>query len=83
MSPEAEFLDEIQTKVLNVFLLAIHCHLYSFEFEISLSSNSRILLCISSNLRNLLHISTVKELYTVKEKGGKPERKPYPIPYGS
>jgi hypothetical protein len=26
--PEAEFLDEIQTKVLRVFLLAIHSHLY-------------------------------------------------------
>jgi hypothetical protein len=29
-TPEAEFLDEIQTKVLRVFLLAIHRHLYSF-----------------------------------------------------
>jgi hypothetical protein len=28
--PEAEFLDEIQTKVLRVFILAIHSHLYSF-----------------------------------------------------
>jgi hypothetical protein len=28
--PEAEFFDEIQTKVLRVFLLAIHSHLYSF-----------------------------------------------------
>jgi hypothetical protein len=28
--PEAEFLDEIQTKVLRVFLLAIQSHLYSF-----------------------------------------------------
>jgi hypothetical protein len=27
---EAEFLDEIRTKVLRVFLLAIHYHLYSF-----------------------------------------------------
>ena len=27
---EAEFLDEIQTKVLRVFLLAIHSELYSF-----------------------------------------------------
>jgi hypothetical protein len=27
--PEAEFLDIIGTKVLRVFLLAIHCHLYS------------------------------------------------------
>jgi hypothetical protein len=27
-SPEAEFLEEIQTEVLRVFLLAIHRHLY-------------------------------------------------------
>ncbi len=31
--PEAEFLDEIQTKVLRVFLLAIHSHLYSFALR--------------------------------------------------
>jgi hypothetical protein len=30
VNPEAEFLDEIQTKVLRVFLLVIHSHLYSF-----------------------------------------------------
>ncbi len=29
-TPEAEFLDEIQTKVLRVFLLPIHSHLRSF-----------------------------------------------------
>jgi hypothetical protein len=28
---QAEFLDEIQTKVLRVFLLVIHSHLYSFD----------------------------------------------------
>ncbi len=32
-SPEAEFLDEIQTKVLIFFLLAIHSHLYSFALR--------------------------------------------------
>jgi hypothetical protein len=37
---------------------------------------------ISSNSRNLLHISTAQLLYTVQEKGGKPDRKPYPLPYG-
>jgi len=37
---------------------------------------------ISSNSRNLLRISTVRLLYTVKEEGGKPDRKPYPLPYG-
>ncbi len=41
---KAEFLDEIQTKVLRVFLLAIHSHLYSFALRFSFSSNSRNLL---------------------------------------
>jgi len=27
-------------------------------------------------------VSTVQLLYTVEEKGGKPDRKPYPLPYG-
>ncbi len=30
---EAEFMDEIQTKVLRVFLLTIHSHLYSFALR--------------------------------------------------
>jgi hypothetical protein len=29
-----------------------------------------------------LTVSTIQLLYTVKEKGGKPGRKPYPLPYG-
>jgi hypothetical protein len=33
MNPEAEFVDEIQTKVLRVFLLAFHSHLYSFTLR--------------------------------------------------
>jgi hypothetical protein len=32
---EAEFLDDIQTKVFRVFLLAIHSHLYSFALRFS------------------------------------------------
>jgi hypothetical protein len=32
-SPEAEFLDENQTRVSRVFLLAIHSHLYSFALR--------------------------------------------------
>jgi hypothetical protein len=71
---EAEFLDVIQTKVSRVFLLAIHSHLYSVP------SNSRSLLRISSNLRNLYFYSSV--IYIVKEKGGKPDRKPNLLPYG-
>jgi hypothetical protein len=38
------------------------------SLEISISSNSRS--------------STVQLLYTAKEKGGKSDRKPYPLPYG-
>ncbi len=50
--------------------------------QIYISSNSRNLLCVSSKSSNLVHISTIQLLYTVKEKGGKPYRKPYPLPYG-
>jgi hypothetical protein len=39
--PEAEFLDEIQTKVLRVFLLAIHSHLYSFALRFLTISRER------------------------------------------
>ncbi len=31
--PEDEFWDEIQTKILRVFLLAIHIHLYSLALR--------------------------------------------------
>ncbi len=33
LNTETEFLDEIQTKILRVFLLAIHSHLYSFALR--------------------------------------------------
>ncbi len=33
LSPEAEFLDDIQTKFLRVFLLAVQSHLYSFALR--------------------------------------------------
>jgi hypothetical protein len=78
---EAEFLDKIQAKVLRVFLLSISP--LQLCLQVSISSNSRNLLCISSNSCNLLTISTVKLLYTVKEKEGKTYRKPYPLPHGS
>jgi hypothetical protein len=39
MRPEAEFLDEIQTKVIRVFLLAIHSHIYSFALRFLFYSN--------------------------------------------
>ncbi len=66
---EAEFLDEIQTKVLRVFLLAIQSHLYSFALRF---------IFFQKYARNLFNSAF---LYTVKEKEGKPDRKPYPIPY--
>jgi hypothetical protein len=62
-------LDEIQTEVLRVFLLAIHSHLYSLALRFF-------------KLTQPLTVSTVQLLYTVKEKGVKPDRKPYPLPYG-
>ncbi len=70
---EAEFLDEIQTKVLGVFLLANYSHSLQICIEIYISSNSR----------NLLQfvLFTVKFLYTVKEKGGKPVKKPHHLPH--
>jgi hypothetical protein len=60
-------LDEIQTNVLRVFHLAIQSPL-QFCLKIYISSNSR-------NLLQFLE-------YTVKEKGGKPDRKSCPLPYG-
>ncbi len=71
MDAEAEFLGEIQTKVLRVFLLAIHSHLYSFALRFiffKLTQPSQFLQFIY--------------LYTVKEKGGKLDGKPRPLPYG-
>jgi hypothetical protein len=68
-SPKAEFLDEIQTKVLKVFLLTIHNHLYSFALKFLFPQTH----AMSST------VSTLQFLYTVKEKGGKPDRKPYPF----
>ncbi len=52
-NPEAEFLNEIQTKVFRVYLLAIHSHLYNLQLclEIYISSNSLNLLNISSNFK--------------------------------
>jgi hypothetical protein len=64
-------LDEIQTKVLRVFLFAIHSHLYSF-----------VLRFLFFKLTQPLTVSRILLLYTVKEKGGKPDRKPNPLPYG-
>jgi hypothetical protein len=68
---EAEFLDEIQTRVLRVFLLTVHSHLYSFAL--------RILFLQSHTTSYSFHSSV-----TVYGKGErrKLDRKPYALPYG-
>jgi hypothetical protein len=65
---EAEFLDEIQTKALRVFLLAIQSHFYSFALRF-------LFLQIHATSYSFYNVL----LYTVQEKGGKPDRKPHPI----
>jgi hypothetical protein len=67
--PEAKFLDVIETKVFRVFLLAILSHLC-------------LVISISIKLTQPLTVSKVQLQYTVKEKGGKPVRKPHHLPYG-
>jgi hypothetical protein len=69
--PEAEFLDEIQTKVLRVFLLDIHSHLYSFALRF-----------LFLQLTQPLTVSTIHLLYTIKKKRRKPDGKPHPLLFG-
>ncbi len=71
---KAEFLDEIQPKVLRVFFLAMHSHLCSFAL--------RFLFLETHTTSDSFYCSVTVLLYTVKEKGGKPDRKPYPLLYG-
>ncbi len=61
-------MDEVRTKVLRVFLLAYSQTHLQLCLEISILSNS-------CNLLQFL-------LYTVKEKEGKPKKRPNPLPYG-
>jgi hypothetical protein len=67
---EAEFLDEIQTKDLRIFLLAIQSHLYSFALRF---------LFLQTHVTSYSFCSALLYVYTVKEKGGKPDRKPHPF----
>ena len=58
ISPEAEFLDEIQAKGLRVFLLALQKHLCSFAFRFlfiltQVTSYSFYLHCIGKRKRTL------------------------------
>jgi hypothetical protein len=61
--------EEIQTKVLRVFLLGIQSHLYSYSLR---------LLFLQTHATSYSFYSAL--VYTVTEKGGKPDRKP--LPYG-
>ncbi len=64
---EFEFLDEIQTKVLRVFLLAIHSHRYSFALRY-----------LFLQIHATSYSSYSLLLYMVKEIEGKPDRKTIP-----
>ncbi len=64
-------MDEIQTKVLRVILLAVHSQLYSFALRF---------LFLQAHATSYSFYSQL--LYFVKEKGGKPDGKLYPLPYG-
>jgi hypothetical protein len=64
LSPETEILDEIKTKVIRVFILAIHSHLYSFALRF---------LFLQTHATSYNFYSSV----TVQEKGGKPYPLPY------
>ncbi len=80
INTEAEFLNEIQTNFLRVFLLAIFTvtsTLYSFALRfIFLLTHATSL----KNSCNLWRISTVNLLYTVKEKGGNLIENHTPLP---
>ncbi len=65
------FFDGIQAKVLTVFHHAVHSHLYSFALRF---------LFLQTHATSYSYYSSVT--VTLKEKGGKPDRKPYPLPYG-
>jgi hypothetical protein len=69
-NPEAEFLEKIQTKVLKVFLLVTHSHLYSFAF--------RFIFLETYATPYSFHSSVAVH----KEEGGKPDRKLHPLPFG-
>jgi hypothetical protein len=63
-------MDKNQTKVLKVFLFAIHSNLYSFALRF---------IFLQTHATSYSFYSAL--VYTVKQKGGKPHRKPHPLPY--
>jgi hypothetical protein len=64
--PDIAFLDVFQTKVVRVFLLATVFTVTYFHFF---------------KLTQPLTVFIVQSQYNVKEKGGKPDKKPCPLPY--
>jgi hypothetical protein len=66
LKPEAEFLDEIQRKGFRGFLLAIQSRLLSFALRFLFLQTHATSYSFYRDL-----------VYTVKEKGGKPDRKPH------
>ncbi len=85
--PEAEFLDEILTKVLRVILLAtvlIDSHLYSFALRfmfLQTHATSTYFFKLTQKSLTYFYRFTVSVTIHVKKKGGKPDRKPFQIPY--
>jgi hypothetical protein len=67
---EAKFLNEIHTKVLGFFLLAIHSHLYSFAYKISILQIRATSYSFSSSVT----------VHCIEEKW-KLDRKSYPLPH--
>jgi hypothetical protein len=71
-----------------LFPLAIHSHLYSFVLRfifLKTHATSYVFLQIqaTSYIFLLTHVTSYVFLqYTVKDKGGKADRKPYKLPYG-
>ncbi len=64
-------MDEIKTKVLIVFLLVIHSHLYSFALRFPFLQTHTTFYSVYSSVT--VHC---------KDKGGKPDYKIIPFPYG-
>ncbi len=88
-----EWADTLPLFLLYLYMYSVvYCTLYSViglnswtksrqkSSEFSSTSTDCLEISISSNSRNLLQIYTVKLLYTAKNKGGIPYRKPCPFP---
>jgi hypothetical protein len=81
---EAEFLEEIQKRSLKEFSSCYSQSPLLLCLEISISSNSRNLTsCVYLQTHETSYIFIkIKLEHTVKEKGGKHDKKTYSLPYG-